>query len=799
MLLYEIRHGVRALLRVPGLTAISVLTLALGVGAGTALFSVVKGVLLDPLPYTEPDRLAWLAEINESGRPMSVAFQNFLDWREQNRTFSAMAAFGEGPFVVAGGDLPHNSYGAAVTADFFRVLGVDAALGRTFLPEEHVPGGPLVVVLGHGLWQRAFGGAPDVIGRGVRVAGMAATVVGVMPPGFRCPETAELWMPASAFGDPGINVRTAHNWRVIGRLRPGVPVSRAQTDVGAIERRIKQQYPSPFQGKDASVLSLQSHIVGEVRAPVLMLFGAVGFVILIVCVNVANLLLVRVTARGRELAVRTALGAGRGDLFRQLLGESLLLATAGGACGLLLAAWSMDLLRSFLPADMPRAGDIHMDPGVIAFGLAVSAAAGVLFGFLPAWRAAAMNVNDALKAGSRSATRGRQSHRTQSALVVSEACLSLVLVAGAGLLARSFWNLRSVDPGFRADHVLAVTAQFDGQNLGSLVAQYRDLLTGVRTLPGVEAAAIARGLPIEASADGHFSIEGRIAESGEADAIYSVVSPGYLKALRIPLLRGRDFTDQDTATSRPAAIISAEMARIYFPGRDPIGQRIWFDSFNPKEHWLTIVGVAGDVRQEGLTRPVFPQAYVCYTQQTLPQVLSEAVVVVRSAIAPAALSAPVRAAVRKVNPDAAPSARTMDAVLASSVAKQRFQMEILGGFAGLALLLAAIGLYGVLSHMVTANRAEIGIRLALGAPRSFVFRMVTGRALGLAGLGVLIGVLGCFAVRRVLATLLFGIGPNDPATLAAAGAILLSVALAASWLPAARAARVDPIDALRDE
>ena len=587
---------------------------------------------------------------------------------------------------------------------------------------------------------------------------------------------------------------------MVGRLKPGVSVERAQADVGAIERRIKQQYPSPFQSKDASVESLAAHIGGEVRRPLLMLFGAVGFVLLIVCVNVANLLLVRVTARARELAVRTALGAGRRHLIRQMLTESLLLAIAGGACGMLLAVWSMELLRVLLPADMPRAGEIAMDGGVVAFALAVSTAAGVLFGLLSAWRASVMNVNDGLKSGSRSATAGRRSHRTQAALAVSEACLSLMLVAGAGLLARSFWNLRSIDPGFRADHVLTADANFQQQAKESLAPRYRELLARARALPGVEAAGMTVDLPVvPGSPDGHFFIEGRRAETGNADANYSVISPGYLKAMRIPLVRGRDFTDQDAEGAQPVAIVSAEMARVYFAGRDPVGQRIWFDSFSPREQWLTVVGVVADTRADGLTRPLFPQVYTCYAQQTYGGILDGGTLVVRTAMPPASLAAAVRTAIRAVNPDAAPAPRTMEAVLAGSLAKQRFQMEILGGFAVLALLLAAVGLYGVLSYMVTANRAEIGVRLALGAPRGLVFRMVAGRALVLVGLGVVAGAFGCIALRQVLAAVVYGLGPNDPLTLAAAGAVLLAVALAAAWIPARRAMRVDPMAALREE
>ena len=423
---------------------------------------------------------------------------------------------------------------------------------------------------------------------------------------------------------------------------------------------------------------------------------------------------------------------------------------------------------------------------MIAFALVVSAAAGLVFGVLPAWRASALNVNDALKAGSRSATAGKRSQRTQAALAISEACLSLVLVAGAGLLLHSFWNLRAIHPGFQPDHVLAADIDFERHGNESLIPKYRDLLMRLKAVPGVQAAAITRSLPVESGApDGHFFIADRRAETGNADANYSVITPGYLQALRIPLLRGRDFTDRDTANSEAVAVISSGMARVYFAGRDPLGQRIWFDSFSPKQHWLTIVGVAGDIHEDGLTSPMFPQVYTCYTQQAFDGMLEGGTLVVQTSLETASLAGAVRRVIRAVNPDAVPRTRTMDSVLAGSLAKQRFQMEILGGFAALALLLAAVGLYGVLSHMVTVNRVQIGIRLALETPRSRVFRMVAGRALTLAGIGVAVGALGCVALRHVLAALVFGIGPNDPATLAGAIAVLLAVALAAAWFPRA--------------
>jgi predicted permease len=689
---------------------------------------------------------------------------------------------------------------AAVTEDFFRVMGTEAAIGRTSSHEEQVQGGASVAVISYGLWQRAFGGRRDVLGQTIHAFGKAPVLVGIMPQGFGFPDKAELWVPQVAFGNPGFGSRTGHNWRVVGRLKPEVTVEQAQADVDAIERGIKQQHPSPFQGKDATVESLATHVAGEIRRPLLMLFGAVGFLLLIVCVNVANLLLVRVSGRARELAVRTALGAGRQRLVRQMLTESLLLACAGGACGVLLAVWSMDLLRVLLPADMPRLDEISMDGGVIAFALAISSVAGLVFGLLPAWRASGMNVNDALKAGSRSATAGRRSQRTQSALAISEACLSLILVAGAGLLLRSFWNLRSIDPGFQPDRVLAADTDFQRHGDDSLVPKYHELLARVRAMPGVESAGMARNLPVEFGApDGHFFIDGRREETRSALANYSVITPGYLQTLRIPVLRGRDFAEQDTESSQPVAVISAALARTYFGERDPLGQRIWADSFTSKEQWLTIVGIAGDVHEDGLTRAAFPQLYTCYTQQSLMGLLSGGTLVVRTALPPASLAGAARRTIQAVNPEAAPKTRTMNAVLAASLAKQRFQMQILGGFAVLALVLAAVGLYGVLSHMVATNRAQIGIRMALGASQGSVFRMVAGRALRLVGIGVTVGALGCVGLRQVMTAALYGIGPNDPVTLGAAMVVLLAAALAAAWVPARRATRVDPMSALREE
>jgi putative ABC transport system permease protein len=796
-MLRDLRQALRALRRVPSLTVVSILTVALGVGAGTSLFSVVKAVLLNPLPYPQADRLAWIAESSD-GYPRPVAYPNFQDWNTQNHSFSAMAAFGADS-VNTGGDRPQRTFVALITPGFFDVVGVQPALGRAFLPSEQIAGAPLRVILGYGLWQRAYGGDPKIVGRALRITGYPVTVIGVMPPGFAYPPKTELWLSVAPLGDATPS-RTAHNFSTIGRLRPGASFAQAQSELGAIQHRLYLQEPGPWMSKDVSIVALEAHTVGKVRPALLVLFGAVGFLMLIVCVNVANLLLVRVTARARELAVRRALGAGHARLFRHMLAESLVLALAGGAAGLLLALWSMDLLKALLPAEVPRAADIRIDVGVMIFALASAVAAGVLFGLLPAWRAARMNMNASLKGGSRSYTAGRRSHHTQSALVVSEVCLSLVLLAGAGLLVNSFLRLRAVDPGFRADHVLTATLSFastgDDKEAPRLRAEYADLLRRVRAIPGVQAAGTTDSPPLDGGSDGSFKVEGRTLPD-DADADYTVISAGYLGALRIPIVSGRDFTDADTAGSGGVAIVSSEMARRYWAGRSPLGDRLQFDSMYEKDApWLTIVGVAADVRQNGLTEHPMPQAYVCYTQANR---LIEPALMIRTPLDPASLAGAVRAAVGAVDHEITVNLKTMDAAMAESVARQRFQMQVLGGFAALALLLAAVGLYGVLSYLVTAGRGEIGIRMALGAQPVSVFRMIAGRALRLSAVGAALGLAGCLAMRHIVASLLFGVGPSDPVTLAAATAALLAVAFAASAFPALRAMRTDPASALREE
>jgi predicted permease len=792
-------HALRSLRHARGLTLLSIVTVSLGIAAATALFSVVKAVLLNPLPYASPEQLMWLGAI-DTGASSRVSLPDFDDWRRSARSFTAAAAYSEAPVVAGGGARPERLVGAIVTEDFFDVFGVAPALGRVFSADEHRAAPLSAVILGDGLWQRLYGGDTSIIGRTVTVLGRPATVVGVMPRGFSYPAKAELWVSARALRDG--NVRTAHNYWVIARRAAGVSAEQAAGEISRIAKRLAIEYANPYQTDDATAIPLATHLVGAVRTPILVLFGAVGVLLAIVCVNVANLLLVRGVARSRELAIRVALGAERRNLLALLFVESSIVAAASGVVGLVLAAWSMGLLRVVLPAELPRGEEIRIDAGVVAFAFAAAALAGILFGTLPAWRSARVNVHDTLKAGSRSVTSSARSQRTSGALVVSEVALSLLLLAGAGFLLDSFARLRAVDPGFTAQGVLATSMSFpvtDAAAVRRLLPMYRELLQTVQRLPGVEAVGAIKDLPLDPiQRNGHFYIENRRTESG-TDAAYLVATPGLRDALNMAMGGGRWLQESDSEASAGVVVINREMARRHWPDRDPVGERIWFDSFEPKERWLTIVGVVGDVRQDALTEPVRPLAYVNYAQVQIPAQLGTGNLVVRTSSDPGTLVAPVRQALLSVNPEAAATFRTMDAVMAEATARQRFQMQVLAAFAALSLLLAAVGLYGVLSYLVTSNRAVIGIRLALGATPRDVFRQVITRAMGLTAIGAGLGVLACLALGRVVQQVVFNVSATDPRILGSAIAVMLATALLASWLPAYRAMRVDPITTLREE
>ena len=781
-----------------GATAPAVVTMALGVAATTLLFAVVKAVLLNPLPYPEPDRLAWIASVagDEPGR---TSMPDFDDWQRASRSFTAMALYSDAPLIAGGGDTPQHVSGAIVSESFFDVLGVRPALGRVFLPEEHRGSAMLAnVILGHGLWQRAFGGDPGIVGRRITLLGFPSTVVGVMPEGFAYPTGSDLWVSARALPDG--NARTAHNFFVIGRLHPGVTIEHARADIRSAVQDLKRQFPGPYQTEDAAVERLDHHLVGSARPALLLLLAAVGLLLLLVAVNVANLLLVQSASRSRELAIRSALGADRRELFRSLLAESLLMAGAGGASGLLLAYWSIDLLRVLLPATLQRGTEAEVDAGVVAFSVGVSLATGILFGWLPARRGSRPDVNELVNASARSSLT-RQAQRTQSLLVVSQVALSLVLVAGAGLLLDSFVRLRAVDAGFTSRGVLAASLSFPmrGGEVTRLAGYYRELLDRVRALPGVDHAGIIKDLPLDPiQRAGNFLIEGRGRDTSFG-AGYLVATPGMMEALGIPIVGGRAITDGDTGPAPAAVVINQAMARRFWPDRDPIGQRIWFNSFEPKERWLTIVGVAGDVRQRGLTEPAPPLAYVPYQQVQLQAQLGSGSLLVRASGDPRALANAVRDALRGVNPEAAATFRTLDDVMAAATSRQRFQMQVLAAFAALALLLASVGLYGVLAYAVASGRVAIGIRMAIGATPARIAGMIVARAAALTAAGAAIGGAGWLVLGPALGSVVFGVNPGDLRNLALAIAVMFATAFAGCWFPARRAMRVDPIAVLRAE
>jgi predicted permease len=795
----DFAHAFRSLRRAPGLAVASVVILAVGTGAGTSLFSVVKAVLLDPLPYADPERLAWIAPVGDHGQQVRASLPDFDDWYRRNHSFSSMAAWADAPILAGGGENPEKTQGALVTEDFFDLLGVAPALGRVFSAEEHRKDSSIgVAVIGHGLWQRAYGGDPRILGRKITVVGLGATVIGVMPPGFSYPAGADIWISARRLGEGA--VRHAPNFRVAGRLRRGVAVESAGAELQAIVSQLKQEYPSPLQPARIVVVPLAKHITGNVRMPLLMLFSAVGVLLLIVCMNVASLMLVRVAASWRELAVRTALGAAKWHLFRRILSESVLLAGAGGALGILLSLWSLEALRILIPESVPRGNLVRMDSGVLLFAVALTGLSTLLFAALPVVRAVRVDVSHALKGGGRGQSATRSSLRIQSALVVSEVALSVLLLAVSGLLICSLARLSSVDPGFRGDGVLAVNLSLpmSPAERGRVISRYREILGQVHVLPGVQAAGIIRDLPFDPlEREGTFLIEGR--SMTPETARWQIISPGTFDALRVPILKGRGFTDADAAELPGAAIVSASLADRFWRGEDPLGHRIRLLTFEPRERWLTIVGVAGDVRQSGPARPAPAVVYVSWAQLQMPAYLSSGSIVVRSDGDLGALAPAVRSTIRRIHPEAAVSFRRLEELIASATARQRFEAEVLSAFTCLAFLLATVGLYGTMSYVVTSNRRAIGTRVALGAKPRDIARWIAARCLLLAAAGSVLGLMLCVGARKVLAAVVFGASPEEPAVLAGAVAVMFAAASVACWLPARHALRVDPAEILRTE
>ena len=810
----DVRFALRTLAKSPGFTTVAVLTLALGIGANTAIFSVVEAVVLRPLPYKHPSSLVMVKEsIPLAGpEPIPVCAPDVIQFQRQNQVFEAVAAFRGGQFDLAGVGEPERITAERVNANLFSLLGVQPMLGRTFATQEDQPGQSLAI-LSYALWHRRFGADPGVIGRTVTLDRQPYTVIGVMPRNFVFPlqgmeqgNTTDVFVPMAFTREELAGEGDNFNYSVLARLKYGITLSRANADLNAIAYRILQTYPPQFRNRiklSAVALPLGTKVVGKVRALLVLLLGAVGFVLLIACANVANLLLTRAAHRQREIAVRLALGAGRLRLFRQLAVENLLLALAGAGSGLLLAYAILRGMVGWMPANIPRVNAVGMNSSVLAFTLALAFLTGLIFGVAPALAASRPDLQSALKEGGRSAQQGPQRQRLRAALITAEAALSLVLLVGAGLLLRSFEHVLATEPGFQPEHVLTASlslpeAQYKQPQ--QIRAFYHELMVRLRRLPGVMTVGGSTDLPLQAGWNHIFTPEGSQPSPGAGLNLcwHSVILGDYLRTMGVPLLRGRYFNDRDTPTSAPVLIVSESLAKRYWPNQDPIGKRLKWGPPESTDPWLTIVGVVGDVKQGPLDVPTVQHTYEPYAQDLVPA--STLNVAVRAAGDPASLAASLRAAVLGLDRQlAVAQVRTMDEIISESTAQRRFSLYLLAAFAALAVVLAAIGIYGVISYSVAQRTHEIGIRVALGARRGDLLRQVAAQGLLLMGAGVGIGVLGALALTPFLASFLYEVRPTDPVTFISVSGILTAVGLLASYLPARRATKVDPMVALRYE
>ena len=809
--LQDVRYAVRMLAKRPGFTAVAALTLALGVGANTAIFSVVEAVLLRALPYRHADRsvVVWENNRSESGTPNVVSPANFLDWRDQAKSFDEMAAFYDARANLTGVGEPEEVPLQVATPNLFTLLGVEAAVGRTFTPEDATAEPAEIAVISHGLWQRRFGRSPGVIGRIITLNGNNYTVIGVMSPDFkwfikessRNGKPAELWVPRALSEQQRDRNASGRYMQAVGRLAPGVSRQQAQAEMDTIAARLEDQYASFNKGWGASLVPLRDQLAGEIKPALLVLLGAVGFVLLIACVNVANLLLARAAGRHKEIAIRSAIGAGRRRIVRQLLTESLLLALLGGALGLPLSRWCVEALVALSPTNLIGAGQVGVNLPVLAFTLAVSLLTGVVFGLVPALEASRVNLGETLKETSRGNAGSSRGRRLRHALVVAEVGLALVLLVGAGLMVKSFLRLQAVNPGFDAANLLTMRVLLPATKYpddARVVAFYRQAAANFRTLPGVRSASAVSALPFaDPGAATDFTIEGRPAPA-PGDALYTdvrVVDEEYFRTMNIPVVAGRTFLAQEAVEDRKVAVVNEEMVRRYFPGENPVGKRIFVEMWR-EPHPTEIIGVIGDARYNKLEGELRPMVYF-----TPPQLIYRSMtLILRTGGDPESLAAAARGAILAIDKDQpVADVRTMESWLAESVARARFGTLLLGAFACLALTLAAAGIYGVMSYSVAQRRNEIGIRMALGSQASDVLRLVLGKGLALVLAGVVLGLLGALALTRVMSSLLYGVSATDPLTFAAIALLLTSVSMIACYLPARRATRVDPLTALRYE
>ncbi len=793
-LLQDLRHAARTLAKAPAFSAVAVATLALGIGANTAIFSLVDAVLLRPLPYPEDGRLVWIRETQPDLDDAPAPAGDFVEWTGA-RSFSALAASDYRVFTLTGGSIPERVLGARVSASVFPVLGTRPRDGRVFTSAEELPGADRIVIVSERFWKTRLGSRP--VGSRVRLDGEEYALVGVMPPQFDYPRSAELWVPLALTPADRAN-HGSHYLRVVGRLAPGATIAGAQSELDGIEARLRREHPDTNEGHGARIVPLREALVGSLRRTLLVLLGAVTLVLLLACANLGNLILAKNAARSREMAIRSALGAGRPRLVRQLLTESALLSLVGGAAGVALAAWGIEALAALRPWTVTASTAARIDVRVLLFTLAASLGTAVLFGLAPAIALSPRSLTAALQASGRTMAGSRRG-RARAILAVGEVAIALALLIGAGLMIRSATRLSGVDPGFRAADALTLEIVFPESRYASddtRRAFMRSAMERLAAIPGIQAAGATNSAPLgDSNTTGDFKIEGRPdwAPGQGPLAQYIVATPGHFRALEIPIRGGRAFTEADREGSPPVALVNETMARRFWPDRSPIGRRIQVE-WGVDKAWREIVGVVGDVRGERIDRTALPQLYIPFAQHPTPWAAME----LRTSLPPEKVLAPVRAAIWSLDRDLPVSSVVrLSQTISQSFAKRRFSTVLLTIFGSVALLLATLGVYGVLSQLVSERRREIGIRLTLGAQRSDVFRLVAQRGVLLTGVGILLGVFGAFAVTRSLGALLYEVSPTDPLTFAALASIMAGVSFLATAIPARRATRVDPIVALR--
>jgi putative ABC transport system permease protein len=808
----DLRYVARSFARSPGFFFLTVLTLALGIGATTAIFSVVNGVLLQPLPYPESERIVQLFQLAKTGERNSITQPNFIDWYAQNRSFSALSLSSPGSTTaVTGLSEPVRARAAYVSKDFFTVFGTKPVLGRTFRDEESTTGDPTTAVISTGFWQKNFGGDPNVIGKKITVGSSLLTIIGVMPPSMDYPAGMEIWMPHEP--DPKSS-RTSGGYRAIGRLKPGVTFEQARGDISTLSRRMKAQYGDETGMVDAETVTLHEQLVGKVRSTLLVLLGASAFLLLIACANVVNLLVARMTVRRSEIGLRLALGASRGRLSQQFMTETAVLSFVGAIGGLALAALGVRVLLAMQPTSIPRSGDVHVNWPVMLFALGLSVVTAVAMGLITAWHGTRGDLRESLSASTRTQSGGASSAQIRRALVISQMALTVVLLVGAGLLGRSFVQLLQINPGYRTQHAVLLDAAlpYEGGPQGAQrrVAFYNDLMAALRTIPGVTKVGAVTGFPlVGGGSDGSFLIMSRPDEPIRMEdypiltkdpkrsgyASYMIVDGDYFDAMNIPLLNGRAFNSGDTPDAAHVAVISASLAKSKWPNENPIGKIIQYGNMDGDMRPFTVVGVVGDVRDQSLATDPTPTFYAFLPQRS--KMGNALHIVMQTAGDPTSVMSSARATVRRLRPDVPPVVRTMETIVSTSVADRKFVLVLVGVFGGAALLLATLGVYSVVSYLVTQRRQEIGVRIALGAQRGDVLGLVLRQGALLAIIGIVVGGIGSLFLTRLLKELVFGVSTTDPIAFGGVMGLLIAVALIASWLPARRATKVDPMNVLR--